>query len=78
MVGLLRALFSDSPVLILDEPTSSLDETSRDHVLRLVRLISQNKTLIIITHDPDLLAMVERVVHIEKGVIVQDEMLRAA
>jgi ABC-type bacteriocin/lantibiotic exporter with double-glycine peptidase domain len=56
MVFLIRLLFNtDAKVLILDEPTSALDQESRDQILRLIKVASRNRTLIVITHDPEIL-----------------------
>jgi len=50
-IALARARLRNTPVLILDESTSALDETSRLHVMRNIREWRKNKTTIIITHD---------------------------
>ena len=73
MVWLLRALFdSRAQVLILDEPTSSLDQRSRAQVIRVIEQISHDRTLVIITHDDDLLTLVDRVVRLDNGTITHD------
>lgn len=56
MVWLVRAALSRHQVVILDEPTASLDPTSRKNVEALIRFISQNKTMIIISHEESLLS----------------------
>ena len=77
MVWLLRALFDHrTEVLILDEPTSSLDKRSRAQIQRVIEQISHNRTLIIITHDEDLLTLADRVVRLEQGVITHDQVVQ--
>lgn len=65
---LLRAVFRASPLLILDEPTSSLDSKSKQDVMKLIKFMSRGKTVILITHDDSLLQLVSRVVHMKEGV----------
>ena len=60
VVYFLRFLFRDASVIILDEPTSALDETSRDQVLRILRYLSQGRTTIVITHDPEVMRFASR------------------
>ena len=73
IVWLLRALLNPSAdLIILDEPTSSLDAHSRRQVLRAIEQVSRRCTLIVVTHDDTLLSLVNRVVHIERGRIVDD------
>jgi ATP-binding cassette subfamily C protein LapB len=68
IVWLLRAALGDYPVVVLDEPTASLDQASRAHVIRIIQsMASQKKTVVIITHDNDVLAIVDTVVVMEKG-----------
>ena len=73
IVWLIRAMLQNSKVIILDEPTSSLDETNKKIVIEFIKKIAQNKTLIIITHDLSLLESVDRVIKLDKGNIVSDK-----
>jgi ABC-type transport system involved in cytochrome bd biosynthesis fused ATPase/permease subunit len=50
-LGLARALFSNAEILILDEPTSSLDEASEANIFALLNSIAQTKTVLLITHS---------------------------
>jgi ATP-binding cassette, subfamily B, bacterial len=66
IVLLMRALFNTHyNILILDEPTASLDTNSRNQVIQLIKSISKNKTLIIITHDTKLASIMDSVIHIK-------------
>ena len=68
MVFLMRTLFNrDAKVVILDEPTSALDGRSRDHVLKLIEAGTRGRTLVVITHDTELLHHVNRVVRLSDG-----------
>jgi len=73
IVWLIRAMLQKSKVIILDEPTSSLDETNKKIVIEFIQKISQNKTLIIITHDLSLLESVDRVIKLDKGKLISDK-----
>ena len=55
IVWILRSLFSDSRMVILDEPTSSMDSKTKEKIIRLVKELSHNRNLIIITHDKKIL-----------------------
>ena len=52
IVWLLRAIFRRVDILVLDEPTASLDPTSKRLVLEAIKKIGSGKTVIIISHDP--------------------------
>lgn len=68
MVFLMRTLMNnDAKVVILDEPTSALDSRSRNQVLKLIQAGARQRSLLVITHDEDLLQYVDRVVHLEDG-----------
>ena len=55
IVWLLRSMFYPSKVLILDEPTSSLDSKTKDKIIKLIKSLGSNRTVIIITHDKTIL-----------------------
>ena len=55
IVWILRSLFSESRMVILDEPTSSMDIKTKEKIIKLIKELSINRNLIIITHDQKLL-----------------------
>lgn len=71
-VAIARALLLDSDVLILDEPSSNMDHTSEELLKNRLRSIIEHKTVIIITHRPSMLDLVDRLIIIDNGVIVAD------
>jgi putative ABC transport system ATP-binding protein len=72
-VALARALANDPPILVADEPTGNLDtETARDVFQLLQAQASVGKTVIIVTHDRDLAAQVNRTITLVDGRIVQE------
>lgn len=71
-VALARALVRDPEVLILDEPTSNMDNASEHMVQKRLQGIMQNKTLILITHRLSMLGIVDRLVVVDNGQIVMD------
>ncbi|MBT9245965.1 ABC transporter ATP-binding protein (plasmid) [Gemmobacter fulvus] len=72
-VGIARALVTDPAVLLCDEPTGDLDRASADEVLRILRFLNRdlNKTIIMVTHDPEAAAQASRVLHLNKGSFVE-------
>jgi putative ABC transport system ATP-binding protein len=68
-VAIARALINDPSIVMADEPTGNLDTTSGEEIMEL--LLSLNKergtTLIIVTHDPEIAQLTERVIHIRDG-----------
>lgn len=71
-VTLARALISNPEILILDEPTNSMDKQSENHFIKNIKKINKNKTFIIITHKPSLLTLVDRVIILDDGKIIAD------
>ncbi|RKF12824.1 type I secretion system permease/ATPase [Alginatibacterium sediminis] len=71
-VALARALLFNPPMLILDEPTSSMDSNSEAHVRRSIAEVTQDRTTVIITHKSSMLELVDRIIVIEQGRIVAD------
>lgn len=73
-VAIARALANDPPLLLADEPTGNLDErTGRGIMELLASLPSQGKTVLLVTHDPALAALADRVIHMANGEIVRQE-----
>jgi ATP-binding cassette subfamily B protein len=72
-IAIARALLRDSPVLLLDEPTTGLDPASAARVLAPLRAASQGRTVIVVTHDPVALDVADRVIHLADGRLVAPE-----
>ena len=70
---LARALIRDPAVLLLDEPTASLDVGSEQQVIAGLREATRDRTLIVATHRLALLDLVDRVIWLEDGKIVADK-----
>ena len=68
-VGIARAIVTDPALIVADEPTGDLDAKSADEILNLLCELKRtlNKTIVMVTHDPDAAARADRVVHLEKG-----------
>jgi ATP-binding cassette subfamily C protein LapB len=71
-VAMARAMLHDPPVLVFDEPSSSMDARSESLLRQQLNPLLQGKTLILTTHRASLLALVERVVVLDNGVIRAD------
>ena len=78
-VAIARALVTDPTLIVADEPTGDLDRSTGEEVLALLsRLVAElGKTIVIVTHDPKAAARARRLVHLEKGVLVDDGMAAA-
>ena len=74
-VAIARALAKDPQVLFADEPTSALDGENGQIAIRLLRRAAteHGAAVICVTHDPRLEAWADRVIHIEDGVIIDDQ-----
>ena len=72
-VGIARALVTDPTLIVADEPTGDLDSHTSQEILDLIQAVHEDlhKTIIIVTHDPRAAARAERVVHMEKGVLLE-------
>ena len=68
-VGIARAIVANPTIVVADEPTGDLDAKSADEILNLLGELKKtlNKTIVMVTHDPDAAARADRVVHLEKG-----------
>ncbi|MET0138024.1 MAG: ATP-binding cassette domain-containing protein, partial [Sphingobium sp.] len=70
---LARALVRDPSVLLLDEPTASMDINSEAMVIQGLREVARDKTMIVATHRLALLDMVDRVIWLEDGRVLADK-----
>ncbi|UZE25231.1 type I secretion system permease/ATPase [Pseudomonas sp. B21-056] len=71
-VLLARALLLDPPILLLDEPTSAMDNSSEDALRQKLHTHIQGKTVLLITHRTSMLSLVDRLVVLDNGRIVAD------
>jgi ABC-type multidrug transport system fused ATPase/permease subunit len=69
LVGLARLVLRDPAVLLLDEPTAHLDGAALRTVRDAIARFAIGRTLLLITHDPDMLSLASRVILLEDGVV---------
>lgn len=70
-LGVARALLREAPLLLLDEPTEGLDPQSEQHIFQLLLAAAQNRALILITHRPQGLEQLDRIVVLDAGCVVE-------
>lgn len=69
-----RALANDPPVIIADEPTGNLDSAAAEKIFRLFEELSEKaKTIVMVTHDSELVRMAHRILTIRDGALTGDE-----
>jgi len=73
-VGIARAIVTDPTLLLCDEPTGDLDRKAGDEILALLSALNREhgKTIVMVTHDPHAAACATRLVHLEKGLLVDE------
>ena len=78
-VAIARAIVADPTLILLDEPTGQLDAKSSDEVLELLRRLNEefHKTIMIVTHDAKAADRAKTVLHLEKGVLLEREAVKA-
>ena len=71
-VAIARAIITDPTLIVADEPTGDLDRTTGGEILALLERLNDDlgKTIIMVTHDPKAAERAHRLVHLEKGVLV--------
>ncbi len=74
-VAVARAISTEPSIVLADEPTAALDGVNGHGVMRLLADIArqQNRSILVVTHDPRTLAYADRVIHIEDGRIVKED-----
>ena len=75
-VAIARALASDPKVLLADEPTGALDTKTSYEVMELIQQINdEGKTVLVVTHEPDIAEMTKRIVYLKDGQIESDKVV---
>ena len=75
-VAIARALITDPKVILADEPTGALDSKTTYDIMKLLQEInSEGKTIIVVTHEPDVAAETKRNVVLKDGIIEKDEFI---
>jgi putative ABC transport system ATP-binding protein len=74
-VGIARAIVTDPILIVADEPTGDLDARSAEEILNLLGELqrSLHKTILLVTHDPRAACRAQRILHLEKGQLVEGE-----
>jgi putative ABC transport system ATP-binding protein len=72
-VGIARAIVTDPTLIVADEPTGDLDAHTAEEILDLLGELRQSlqKTILLVTHDPRAAARADRLLHLEKGQLVE-------
>lgn len=71
-VAIARAVINDPPILLLDEPTSSMDYSSEEDIKRRLKEFSVGKTVVLISHRTSVLELADRIIVMDGGRIVAD------
>jgi putative ABC transport system ATP-binding protein len=78
LAAIARALATDPPLLVADEPTGNLDTRSADVIIGLFeKLVSEDKTVVMVTHDPSLTERTTRNIIISDGELIDETVARA-
>jgi len=71
-IAVARAVVGSPVIMAMDEPTSAMDAGSEQRLLRQLTPFLENRSLLLVTHRPSLLALVDRVMVIDEGRVVAD------
>ncbi|MCP3688999.1 MAG: type I secretion system permease/ATPase [Gammaproteobacteria bacterium] len=71
-IALARSIILEEPIVILDEPTNSFDNTTESAIRQHLHEYTRDKTLVLVTHKAPMLALVERLIVVDEGRIIMD------
>lgn len=71
-IAIARAILQDYPIVLLDEPTSAMDNSAEDKFLKNIKKYLKDKTMILVSHKTSLLSLVDRIIVMEDGQVVLD------
>jgi ABC-type multidrug transport system fused ATPase/permease subunit len=69
-IGIARALLRKPGFLVLDEPTAALDVETQDKLMKALAGLDHTMSVVLITHRPELLRIVDRVINVDDGAVV--------
>jgi putative ABC transport system ATP-binding protein len=77
-VAIARALVTEPEAVLCDEPTGNLDSATSKEILNLLRRLPEagQRSVVVVTHDPQAAAYGDRLVHIRDGLVQSEELLR--
>ena len=76
-VAIARALVTDPAILLADEPTGNLDSRTSEEIMGIFQELNEaGKTVVLITHEPDIARHAKRIVHVRDGLIQEDERIQ--
>ena len=76
IVWIIRTIIQNPDIVLLDEPTSAIDEKTKDIVHNLLKVVMRGKTIIMVTHDPFLKQFADRVIELKHGAIINDSPIK--
>ena len=77
-VSIGRALINNPALVLADEPTGNLDSKNSEEIISLLKMYNKkySQTLILVTHDERIALQADRIISIEDGKIIRDEVIR--
>jgi len=73
-VAIARALVTNPAIVLADEPTGNLDSRTSEEIMGIFQALNdEGKTIVLITHEPDIAEHAKRIVHVRDGIIQQDQ-----
>lgn len=73
IIWIIKVLMMNPDIVIMDEPTSAIDESTKEIIQQLIDKFMTDKTIIMITHDPYLMQYADRVIELQDGHIISDK-----